>query len=177
VSAFDAAGNESAKSSPATATTGSGGGSNTFTPLADAYVDSSAPTTNHGASTSLRVDGSPTVRSYLKFTLTGLSGTVTNATLRVYANSSQSVGYDAYSVADNSWTETGITYSNAPPLAASKTGSSGPVTTGTWTTVNVTPLVSGNGTISIGLATTGSTALSLSSREGANPPQLVVATS
>jgi hypothetical protein len=63
-----------------------------------------------------------------------------------------------------------------PALAGNKTGSSGPVTGGTWTTVNVTALVSGNGTISIALATTSSTNLSMSSKEGANAPQLVVTT-
>ena len=42
--------------------------------------------------------------------------------------------------------------------------------------MDVTSAVTGNGTYSFGLSTTNSTALSLSSREGANPPQLVVTT-
>jgi hypothetical protein len=121
----------------------------------------------------MRVDGSPVVRSFLRFNVTGASGTVTTATLRVWANSSQSTGYDAYSVADNTWGETTITDANAPPFGA-KLGSSGAVATGTWTSINVTSAVAGNGTFSFGLSTTNSTALSLSSREGANPPQLVV---
>src|SRR6266576_2304944 len=41
----------------------------TLTPIADAYVDSSAPTTKYGSSTSLRVDASPTVRSYLRYSI------------------------------------------------------------------------------------------------------------
>ena len=179
VSALDAAGNESAKSSPASATTSSGSSTSTtatFTPGADAYVGSDSATTNRGTSTSIRVDGSPTVRSYLKFSLNGLSGAVTRATLRVYANSRQSTGYDVFSVPDTSWTELGITFNNAPALAGTKTGSSGRITAGTWTTVDVTPLVTGNGTFSIALTTTSSTAVNLSSREGANPPQLVVTT-
>ena len=177
VSAFDAAGNESARSSPASATTSSGSTTTTFRPVVDAYVDSSHPSSNYGSSTALRVDGSPKVRSYLKFSLTGLSGTVTKVSLRLYATSSQSTGYDVFSVSETSWTETGITGSNAPAPAASKTGSSGKVSKNTWTTVDVTSLVAGNGTISIALTTPSSTALSLSSREGANPPQLVVTTS
>lgn len=121
----------------------------------------------------MRVDGSPVVRSFLRFNVTGASGTVTTATLRVWANSAQSTGYDAYSVANNTWGETTITDANAPPFGA-KLGSSGAVATGTWTSINVTSAVAGNGTFSFGLSTTNSTALSLSSREGANPPQLVV---
>jgi hypothetical protein len=38
----------------------------------------------------------------------------------------------------------------------------------------VTSAVTGNGLVSLGLSTTGSTALALTSREGANPPQLVI---
>ena len=126
-----------------------------------------------------RVDGSPIVRTYLKFNVNGIAGTVTNVTLRVFANSALNAGYDVFSVSDTSWIESGtggITFNNAPPLAATKTGSSGPISAGTWTSVNVTALISGNGTISIALTTTSSTALSMQSRTGANPPQLVITT-
>ena len=148
-------------------------GNGTLTPVADSYVDASASTTNHGTTTTIRVDGSPVVRSYLRFNVAGLTGAATSATLRVWANSAQSTGYDVFGVADNTWVETAITDSTAPPFGT-KLGSSGAVATGTWTSVNVTSAVTGNGLVSFGLSTTNSTALSLSSREGANPPQLVV---
>jgi len=38
------------------------------------------------------------------------SGSISSATLRIYANSSSSLGYDLYAVTDNTWTETDITY-------------------------------------------------------------------
>lgn len=149
----------------------------TFTPAADAYVSAAAPSTNYGTRTALRVDGSPILRSYLRFDLQGISDPVVAATLRIFANSNHRQGYSAYAVADTMWGETSITYANAPAMSATSTGSSGRVTTGTWTEVDVTPLVSGNGAISVGIATTGSTALALASREsGANAPQLVVVT-
>jgi hypothetical protein len=138
-------------------------------------VDSSGPTATHGSETQIRVDGSPAVNSYLRFSVSGLSGGVTSATLRVYANSAQTTGYDAYAVADNTWSETAINWNVAPPFG-SKLGSSGKVTAGSWTAVDVTAYVTGNGTYSFGLSTTNSTALSLSSRTGANPPQLVIVT-
>jgi hypothetical protein len=146
----------------------------TATPVADSYIDSSAPTTTHGTLTSLRADGSPTVNSYLRFNLTGVSGTVTSATLRVFATTAQSTGYDAYSVADNTWGEATITSANAPPFGATKLGSSGKITAATWTSVDVTSAVTGNGTYSFGISTANATAVSFSSRDGANPPQLVV---
>jgi len=148
----------------------------TFIPIADAYVDSGNSSTNYGSLTTLRVDGSPTVRSYLRFNIQGLSGTVTSATLRVFANSSLSTGYDARSVSDNTWVESSITYNNAPPVG-SVLGSSGSINSNTWTSVNITSYITGNGTYNLGLITSSSTALSLASREaGANAPQLVIQT-
>jgi hypothetical protein len=156
----------------ATSTSGTGG-SATLTPAADSYVDASAPTANHGTTTALRVDGSPVVRSFLRFNVSGLTGAATSATLRVWATSAQSTGYDAFRVADTTWGETTITDSNAPPFGA-KLGSSGAIAAGSWTSVNVTSAVTGNGLISFGLSSANTTALALSSREGANPPQLVI---
>ena len=176
VSAFDAAGNESVQSSPVSADTPAAT-TTTLVPTADAFVNASTPGTHYGSSTQVRVDASPTTTSYLKFDVSGLTGAVANATLRVWANTSQTTGYDVYSVPDTSWDESSITFNTAPSMATAVVGSSGPVSGGTWTTVDVTSLVSGNGTITLGLQTTNSTALSLSSREGSNPPELVITTS
>src|SRR5450756_2720489 len=41
-------------------------------PTADSYVNSSAASANYGTSVELRVDGSPTVHSYLRFDLLSL---------------------------------------------------------------------------------------------------------
>jgi calcineurin-like phosphoesterase family protein len=154
----------------------SAGGTFTFISSADSYVESSNPSSNYGSATQIRADGSPDVHSYLRFNVQGLSGAVTSATLRVYANSSVTAGYDARSVSDNTWTESGVTYNNAPPVG-SVLGSSGNVNSNTWTSVNVTSYITGNGTYNLGLTTSGTTALSLASREsGANAPQLVIQT-
>jgi hypothetical protein len=147
-----------------------------FTPSADSYVDQANPTTNNGSSTQIRVDGSPFVRSYIRFNIQGVSGTVTRVTLRVYANSSSSRGYTISSVSDNTWTESTIIYNNAPAIG-SAAGSSIPFNGGAWTTVDITSLVPGNGVLNIALTTSSSTAISLASREsGANAPQLIVET-
>ncbi len=156
---------------PPTAATGA----TTFTPIADSYVDSVNPTVNHGTETQLRVDGSPVVRSYLRFDVQGISGTVTRATLRLYANSSLNTGYSAYRVADNSWGETTINYNNAPPLGTIL-GTTGTVISSTWTTFDVTPYVTGTGDWNFALGSTNSTALSLASREATNKPELIVET-
>jgi hypothetical protein len=55
------------------------------------------------------------------------------------------------------------------------TAASGAFGAGVWTTVDITPLITGNGTYNIALTTTSATAFSLASREsGANAPQLIV---
>jgi hypothetical protein len=180
VTAFDAAGNSTA-SPPGTVTTlagGGGGGSTTLTATADAKVDASVPTTNF-ATVALRVDASPDVRSYVKFDTSTVTGTVLSATLKIWATSSQSVGFDVYAVGDSSWTETGLTYANQPSgsISSTKLGSSGAVTAGTWKTIDVTALVTSPGVYSVVLETTNSTALALASREdAAHAPQLVLTT-
>jgi hypothetical protein len=148
----------------------------TLNPAADSYVVSSSPTSNFGTSKTLYVDNSPIDHSYLQFNVQGLKKAPTKATLQLFANSTSSAGFDVYSVSNNSWAETTITYSNGPAFAASKTGSSGVIkTAGTFYSVDVTTLVKGNGLVSFGLATTGSTAINLSSREsGANAPRLMI---
>jgi hypothetical protein len=166
----------SAPTNTPTSTPSSGGTTTTFVSVADAYVDSSNPTVNNGTGTTLRIDGSPVINSYIKFNVSGLTGTVTQATLRVFANSSLSGGYLANGESDSTWGETTLTYSNAPAPGA-QLGTSGAVSTGTWTSVTVTGYITGNGTWSFVLTDPSATALSLASREsGANAPQLVITT-
>jgi hypothetical protein len=165
---------EAASMSFAPSEIGAAATTSSFSPAADSYVESSNAGTNYGSATQFRVDNSPIVHSYLRFDIQGLSGTVTNATLRIYANSSSTAGITVYSVSDSNWDELTINYSNAPPIGAS-IGSSGSFSGGAWTSVDVTALVTGNGTISLALAGISDTAVSLASREsGANVPQLVI---
>jgi hypothetical protein len=175
IDAFDQAGNHSALSAPVLATTPSVPASLTFTPSADTYVSASKPTTNYGKTTTLRLDASPDMHSYLRFSVQGLGGkTITRARLLFYVNNNSSLGFRALSVADNSWGELTTNYSNAPALG-SLLASSGSYTTGTWVTLDVSSYLTGEGTFSFGVTTPGLTSLSLASREaGANSPQLII---
>jgi hypothetical protein len=182
VAAYDNAGNASSQSSPAvqaTTSSSSGGGAATLTfkPVADSYVNSANPSTNYGSSTALRVDAasSSVMRSYLRFSLAGLSGTVTKAILKIYANSSQPTGFAVDGVSNDTWGEKTITYSNAPS-PGSQLGTSGAVSSGSYVSVDVTSYVRGNGDFNFALAGLSSTQISLASREASNPPQLVVTT-
>jgi chitodextrinase len=175
VDAFDAVGNHSAQSSPASVTTPAMPSSLTFGVGADTYVNSGSPTSNYGSSAKWYTDGSPIVHGYLKFSVSGLNGaTPQHAYLHVYANSSSSAGIYVYSVTDSSWAENTINYNNAPPFAT-LLGASGSFGSGTWLTIDVTAFITAEGTYSFGVETPGSTNISFASKEsGVNAAYLVV---
>lgn len=150
----------------------------TLSPVADSYVRADQPTANFGTTTSLRVDNDPVSVSYLKFDVQGLTAAPTRATLKVVSPISSTTPINAKSVADTTWTETGVTYNNAPPVGASL-ASDTPSTTNDVLTFDVTSRVTGNGLVSIALDTTSSTSKSPPSRENptvAYRPQLVIDT-
>jgi chitodextrinase len=174
VAASDAAGNHSPPSAPASVTTPGGTASVLVNPVADTYADSSNPATTHGSSAQLRIDGSPTVSSYLRFDLSSVPGTITGLTLNVYATSSSTAGYAVRGVADNTWSESTLNWNNAPAIGSTDAGQSGAFTANTMTAANVSSLISGNGLLSLSMMGINGTAVSFSSREGAVKPQLVV---
>jgi chitodextrinase len=175
VDAFDAAGNHASPSAPVTATTpGTTTHVMTLNPTADTYADSANPTVTHGSSTSLRVDGSPPVQSYLRFDLSSVPGTITGLTLKVQATSSSTGGYAVRGVADNTWSESALNWNTAPPIGTVNAGQSGAFQSNTLTSVDVSSLINGNGLLSMSMIGINGTAISFSSREGATTPQLVV---
>ncbi len=158
---------------------GSGGGTPvTFVSSADAHVRSTSVSTNFGTATTLRLRTAPSevYRGYLRFTVAGLTQAPTNARVRLYVTDASPIGGSIYTVSD-SWTETGITWSNAPPISGTALSSAGPVTPGTWIELDVSAAVTGNGTYSFGMQTSSGDSVLFSTREGVNPPQLVVSAS
>ena len=168
VDAVDPGGRRSAKSNTAAITRGSTA-TLVFNPTADTYVQSDIPDTNYGLLVSLRAGVSPDVQSFLRFNVQGLSGAIVNsATLRTYANSSTSVGYQVYPLTSSTWTETGTTYTNKPGLG-SLASTSGALTAGSWTQADLSPLVHANGQVDIALTKASGAAINQSSREGCQP--------
>ncbi|MDH3250487.1 MAG: DNRLRE domain-containing protein, partial [Acidimicrobiia bacterium] len=173
IEAVDAAGNRSGQSSPPKpGTTLDPEPQATFDASADSYVDGVNVSSNFGTSTDLRVDGSPDLRSYVKFSVAGITGPVASATLRVHANSTHSTGFEVQETTSG-WGETTIAYTNAPGFGPSL-GTSGPTTGGAYVEIDVTGYVTGNGDISFALTALNNTNLRLASRETSNPPQLVI---
>jgi methionine-rich copper-binding protein CopC len=132
----DVAGNALASPRTWTFTTAGGGGTTetvTLTATADSYVTSAATGTNFGTSVMLGVDNSPVEVTYLKFDLSPYAGrTLEGATLQLRTAGSGSTGtQNVKLVANDSWTETGITYLNRPTPLGTTLGTFGPTATNT----------------------------------------------
>jgi chitodextrinase len=150
-----------------------------FTPTDDTFAHSDYPNTTHGSLAEFRVDGSPVLRGFLRFDVTGLTAPVTRATLKVYSRTGHSDGFEIRSVSSSGWTEATLTDANAPTPSTTVTAQSGAITAGTWVAVDVTKLVAGNGAVAFALTTTSVTNLPLGAKEGGaeKAPQLIVETS
>jgi hypothetical protein len=147
----------------------------TFNPVADAYVYSNKPDANNGSAPTLRVDGSPVMRSYIRFDLSSLSdGLISSAILKVYANSSLNDGFSIDQLANNTWQEDTLIYENAPTPGPAITNS-GDVASGQWVSIDITPYIKGAGIYSLVFTALSSTQLNLASRESESyAPQLIV---
>ncbi|MDG4826370.1 DNRLRE domain-containing protein [Asanoa sp. WMMD1127] len=158
--------------SPAAAAT------STFRPSADTYVQNDTASTNYGTSTQITVDNSPVRRMFLRFSVSGVSGTVSSAKLRlrtISGNSGSDDGGAFRAMSNTTWSETGTTWNNQPAIDGASVGSIGGVTANGWYELDVTSVVRGNGTFSFG-ATSGSTdgAYYDARESGADAPQLEV---
>jgi PKD repeat protein len=151
-----------------------------FVPVADAYVNKASPSKNYGGTT-LRIrtaTSGGTYVSFLRFAVSGLAGrSVSAVRLRLY-DTDKSVDGGRVVGVGNTWTETGITWSNAPATSGPTLGSAGAVTANTWASIALTPSsVTSDGTYSFALLSGSSDSAYYSSRSGANPPVLELTTS
>jgi hypothetical protein len=146
-----------------------------YTPDVDAYVSTAHPQANYGTTPTLRADGTPKIRSYLRFRLDGLSGRVVRAELRLWSRTGDLVGYSVHRVASSRWEERAITSTNGP-LVGDPVAASGPFGPGSWSTAEVTRLVEGDEVRVAVTTTTSSHNVTFDSREGLHQPQLVVQT-
>jgi hypothetical protein len=163
----------------------------TLTPLADAYVRNGGfAGINYGTDTSLLVKSSSssgyTRYSYMKFSLSNISN-ITSAKLRIYGYNTENtslINVSVYSVSDDSWTETGITWNNKPATATTALNAVSVNNITQYYEIDITNFIiaeaSGDKVASLVLLnpSTQNRLLSFNSKENAkNSPQLVVTTS
>lgn len=161
-------------------------------PLADAFVrDGNFAASNYGKDTSLIIKGSAagnyTRLSYLKFSLDTISVTnIVSAKLRVYGSNTTdatSASVSSYGVNTDTWTEIGITFSNAPKLSTTVLSSAGVNNANNYYEFDVTEFVktqfNGDKVVSFVLKDTANQNKNIvfNSRENSNnKPQLIIST-
>lgn len=143
---------------------------------ADARVEQHNPTTNTGTSNYLATirANNRSIESYLRFTVSGISGVIQTARLRVYDTTDATKNGPAVYATNNTWTETGITWNNRPARTSGAVDNKGAIPKNTWVEYDVSTLVTGNGTYSFVLAGDSGDSARFSSREGSQPPQLTI---
>jgi len=154
----------------------------TFNPNEDAHVRSNQPSTNFGSVENLRVKaGTSVYHGYLKFEVTGAEP-VHSATLRLAVTQLSADGGAFFHVSNDfdgeiiPWHEGALIWNNAPLLSGAPVAQAGSVFVGTWVELDVSEVVTGDGIFSFGCSSTDGPGTFYSSREGPDPPQLIVAT-
>jgi hypothetical protein len=147
-----------------------------LTPTDDTYISQAAKTTNYGTATTMATNGAKNKvkRVYFRFSVNGLpaNATVTGARIVLTALNSSGIVPTLKKQTTGSWTETTLTYANAPTLGSNITSppaiKAGPVT------FQVQNIVKGNGSFSFGLIQGSSKETTWATKESATPPQLIL---
>jgi PKD repeat protein len=142
---------------------------------ADSYFNTSSPTKNYGAYPVMKLHN-PTSAEYrpiVRFTLTGLSGAPSSVKIRLHVTDG-SVDCGSWYLVSNAWTESTVNWNTKPAVGGSPAGTAGACTTGTWIDVDVTSAIAGNGTYSFEATSASTNTGEFSSREGTDPPQVVI---
>jgi acid phosphatase type 7 len=128
----------------------------TFTPTDDARVAEAFPNAKYGLY-NLFTSGTAGEQheAFLKFDVSGLTGEVKSAILRVYVYDETTDGPAVYA-ADTNWSEATLTWNTKPAMTGTGVADAGYVPAEGYYDFDVTSLVSGNGTYSFDLRQPGS---------------------
>lgn len=153
-------------------------------PIADSYVRGGLLYSfyNYGTANELIArngnNSSQKYNSYLKFDLSPIEGTLISAKLMIYGSANGTISSEVFTVPDDSWTESGITWSNAPG-AGSTLGALSFNTTNKYVEIDVTNYckaeLAGDKTAGFLFTSPNNTAITAVSRHpSSNRPQIVV---
>ena len=154
-------------------------GSLVVPPVADATVGADTPAKNSGRTAYLTVESTPEQAAYLRFVVNGWGPqppdhAVLRLTVGGRASDGGPIGGSLRSVADDGWTELGITYANRPAVGGPSLADIGAVTPGQVVDLDVGSVVHGDGTYVLALTSTSTNAVAYSSREGTAGPVLML---
>jgi arylsulfatase A-like enzyme len=148
---------------------------NTFPVTDDTFAKESNQTLDAGSRPvlELRKAGASTFSrvAYLKFNLTGLGTNINSARLFLHSNNETDV-VNALAVADTSWTQSSLNWSNRPPTGA-LIGAAQAVSNA-WFSISVTGYITNNGLYAIALDEQGNTYSDLDSADAGFSPYLEI---
>ncbi|MCG8607958.1 Ig-like domain-containing protein, partial [bacterium] len=150
-----------------------------FQPIEDGQVKLTQSSKNYGDKKTAKVDEGE-FNTYLKFNVTGVSGTVQSVKLRLFVTNPSSDGGSVYSVSNSfsgtatPWVEETLSASNAPEISGLPVGEIGVAPLDEFVEVTLAPIVSGEGIYSFGLSKNTSDRVEYQTKEGAQPPELIV---
>ncbi len=140
---------------------------------ADAHVAEAQANANFGTATVLQVDQGTGVaeQALLRFDVSGVTGPVTSAKLRVFVTNASGNGPKVFATA-TTWTESGLTWANRPSPLGTHSDDKAAVPAGAFVEYDVTPLVAGNGSVAFVFLPDSTDGFDFNSREHANAPTL-----
>ena len=103
--------------------------------------------------------------SYLRFQVSGVTGPIQSAKLRVRALSNGTVDGPAVFTASNDWTQSTIKWTNRPARGTTVIGDVGAIAANATVEYDVKPVVSGDGTVTFALIGTSTDGVDFASRE------------
>jgi hypothetical protein len=145
-------------------------------PVWDTYVNEARPTESFGKVRELHTDGSPTVRSYVRFDIPATTGRLVAARLRLYANAADHTGVLVAAAGAGLWAES-MTWSSAPPAGA-VAAQGGSVEAGHWIDIAIGSVVIRPGPLLLVLFSASETMANYASLDAGEPtaPHLILVT-
>lgn len=145
----------------------------TVAATADAFVSQGAPNAKNGTAVYLRSVNSTSgaVKSYLAFDLTGVTGTITGASLQMYSRSTQAATYTVS--ATTAFTESTVTWATSPALGVIVNTFLN-TKVATWNTVDVTAGTKVGQVMYLAISGGNNKNNNWDSREAPNKPRLIL---
>ena len=151
-----------------------------FFPSDDATIVEGHPDVNYGLESTLQIDDdSGTYDSLLKFDLSEIdTSSVASATLRLFCMDGSDAGGIFGKTRGSNWKEASVTWNSAPAAFGSPFHNLGNVKEATWYEIDVTDAFFGEtnslNAVSMRITSKSWDRASYSSKQGSNPPELVI---